>query len=148
MFFQWLLILHNIFRWLVLAALAWALLRAYLGWLGKREWKKADRQAGMFLTMGYDIQFLLGLILTFISPIIATALANLSAAMRVNELRFFAVEHIPVMFIALVVGHITSARSRKAQADDRKHRAAAIGFTIVAILTLVAIPWFRPMIRI
>jgi hypothetical protein len=141
------LMVHNLFRWIVILALLWGLIRAYRGWLGKKAWMKADRRTGMLLTFGYDIQFLLGLILTFLSPIVATAFSNLVAAMQVAELRFFAVEHIPMMFLALVVGHITSVFSRKAQDDSVKHRRAALGFTVVAVITLLAIPWSRPLLR-
>jgi chromate transport protein ChrA len=147
MFFRWMLSLHNLFRWVVVLALLWGLFRAYRGWLGKKAWIEADRRAGMLLTIGYDIQFLLGLILTFLSPIVATAFSNLGAAMQVDELRFFAVEHIPMMFLALVAGHVTSAISRNVQNDNSRHRRAALGFTVIAAITLLAIPWFRPLLR-
>jgi hypothetical protein len=147
MFFRLMLSIHNLFRWAVVLALIWALFQAYRGWLGKKTWTSTDRRAGMFLTIGFDIQFLLGLILSFMSPIIGTAFSNLGAAMKVTELRFFAVEHMPMMFLALVIAHITSAVSRKAPDDVRKHRRTALGYTLVAILTLVAIPWFRPYLR-
>jgi MFS family permease len=139
--------IHNIFRWVVVLALLWGLVRAYMGWLGKKTWTDSDRRAGMLLTIAYDVQFLLGLILAFISPIIASAFSNLSAAMQLIELRFFAVEHMPMMFLALIVGHVTSVLSRKAEDDTRKHRRAALGYTLVAIITVAAIPWFRPLLR-
>lgn len=146
MFFRLILSIHNLFRWAVVLALVWALFQAYRGWLGKKPWTTNDRRAGMFLTIGYDIQFLLGLVLSFLSPIIETAFSNLGAAMKVSDLRFFAVEHIPVMFLALVIAHITSVLSRKAPDDVLKHRRAAIGYSLVAIFTIVAIPWFRPLL--
>jgi hypothetical protein len=145
MVFRWALGIHNIFRWVVVLALLWGLYRAYAGWLGKKPWSVLDRRAGMMLT--YDVQFLLGLILAFISPIIASAFSNLNAAMQVNELRFFAVEHMPMMFLALIFGHVTSALSRKAEDDTLKHRYAALGYTLVAIITIAAMPWFRPLLR-
>ena len=147
MAFRLLLSMHNIFRWLVLLALLYGLYRAYVGWLGKKSWGESDRRAGMFLTISYDIEFLLGLILAFISPIVSSAFANLNAAMQVDELRFFAVEHMPLMFIALVFGHITTVSARKADDDALKHRRTALGFTLVLVLTILAIPWFRPLLR-
>ncbi len=147
MLFRWILTVHNIFRWLVLLALAWSLFRAYAGWLGSKAWLDTDRRAGMLLTIGYDVQFLLGLILATLSPLVASALSNISAAMQVDELRFFAVEHMPMMLLALLIGHVTSVGSRKAADDKAKHRRAALGYTIVGILTVVAMPWFRPLLR-
>jgi hypothetical protein len=147
MVFRLMLIIHNIFRWVVVLALIWGLYRAYFGWLGKKSWADSDRRAGMMLTIAYDVQFLLGLILAFISPIIASAFSNLNAAMQVSELRFFAVEHMPMMFLALIFGHVTSVLSRKAGDDTLKHRYAALGYTLVAIITVAAMPWFRPLLR-
>jgi len=147
MFFRWLLSIHSIFRWFVVLTLLWSLFRGYRGWQGKRAWTNLDRRAGMFLTMAYDVQFLFGLILAIISPIVAAAFSNLGAAMQVAELRFFAVEHMPLMLVALIVGHITSALSRKAPDDTIKHRRAALGYTLLALITIVAIPWFRPLLR-
>lgn len=146
MLFRWILIVHNIFRWAVIFALLWGLFRGYRGWLAKREWTAMDKRAGLLLTTSYDIQFLLGLILTFLSPLVAAAFSNLRAAMQVNELRFITVEHILMMFVALIIGHITSALSRKAPDDARKHRRAALGYTLVAVITIAAIPWFRPLL--
>jgi hypothetical protein len=147
MFFRWILSIHNIFRWLVLLALLWGLYRAYIGWFTKKPWTDTDRRAGLMLTIAYDVQFLLGLILAFISPIVAGAFSNLNAAMQVDELRFIAVEHMPMMLIALIFAHITSVLARKADEDAMKHRRAALGFSLVLIITIVAIPWFRPMLR-
>jgi hypothetical protein len=101
----------------------------------------------MLLTIAYDVQFLLGLILAFISPIVASAFANPGAAMQVDELRFITFEHMPMMFVGLVIGHVTSVLARKAERDSLKHRRAAIGFSLVTLLTLLAIPWFRPLLR-
>lgn len=147
MFFRLLLSIHNLLRWVMVLALIWALYQAYRGWLGKKPWTANDRRAGMILTIGYDVQFLLGLILSFLSPILAIAFSNLGAAMNVPELRFFAAEHVPMMFLALVIAHITSVFSRKAPDDVQKHRRAALGYSLVAIITIVAIPWFRPLLR-
>jgi len=147
MFFRWLLIIHNFFRWAVVFAILWGLFRGYRGWLAKRVWTAMDHRAGMLLTIAYDIQFLLGLILAFVSPLVSSALSNMGAAMQVAELRFITVEHIPMMFVALIIGHITSALSRKAPDDALKHRRAALGYTLVAVITIMAIPWFRPLLR-
>jgi hypothetical protein len=145
--FRLMLSFHNIFRWVVILALAWGLLRAFAGWLGAKPWIDTDRRAGMLLTIAYDMQFLLGLILALISPTMASAFSDLNAAMQVEELRFFAVEHMPLMILALIVGHLTSTFSRKAVEASNKHRRAALGYAIVGVMTIVAMPWFRPWLR-
>ncbi len=72
--FGFILAVHNILRWIVLILLVVALVRAFWGWFGKREWTSTDRKVGMFYSVSLDIQLLLGLILYFVlSPLTTTA---------------------------------------------------------------------------
>jgi hypothetical protein len=145
--YEILLISHNILRWAVLVLGVWAVIRGYLGWLGKRQWSEADRKPGMWFTIALDLQFLLGLILTVISPLVQSAVADLRTTMVVAEFRTILVEHIPLMLLALAAGHITSVLSKRADTDLKKHRRAAIGYTITLLLILASIPWGRPLLR-
>lgn len=137
---------HNLFRWLVLIALVLAVLFAFIGWLGKKEWSKKDKITGLVLTIFMDIQFLVGLILyAFVSPFTKAAFADFGAAMKNADLRFYAVEHILLMLIALVFVHIGKAKSKKAKTSFNKHRAAAIWYGLAFILVLAGIPWDRAL---
>ena len=57
------LLLHNYTRWIVLAALAWALYRAWSRWIRSREWSAQAQQAGLLLTVLATVQFIFGLVL-------------------------------------------------------------------------------------
>ena len=148
MFYTVVLVLHNLVRWVVLLTAAWALVRAWSGWLGKRAWTTTDRRAGMFFGMSLDIQMLLGLILAFISPILQAAYADLGSLAMQDPFRFFLTEHMPLMIVAVVLAHLGTAAVRKAADDTGKHRRAAIWFTLVALAIVLAIPWFRPLLRL
>lgn len=138
---------HNMFRWLVLVTLVLAILFAFIGWFGKKEWAKKDNLTGLLLTIFMDIQFLVGVILyAFISPITKAAFADFGAAMKNADLRFYAVEHILMMIIALVLVHIGRSKSKNANAPWKKHRVAAIFYSLALILILAAIPWERAML--
>ncbi len=94
-----------------------------------------------------DLQFLVGILLyAFYSPLTKAAFANFGAAMQNPDLRFYAVEHISMMVIALALVHIGRAKSKKATSPLKKHRSAAIFYTISLILILAAIPWNRALI--
>jgi ABC-type dipeptide/oligopeptide/nickel transport system permease component len=137
---------HNMFRWLVLFALIFAIIFGLMGWLKKYEWQKRDNLAGLLLTIFMDIQFLIGIVLyAFVSPITKAAFNDFGAAMKNADLRFYAVEHILLMVIALVLVHIGRAKSKKSVAPWKKHRAATIFYGISLILILAAIPWDRAM---
>ena len=133
---------HNLFRWLVLIVLIFAIGFAFSGWFGKRSWKKKDNLAGLLLVIVIDLQFLIGIILyTFVSPVTQIAFNDFGAAMKDGDLRFYAVEHISMMVIALIVIHIGRLKSIRILAPWKKHRAAFLFYGIALILILAAIPW-------
>lgn len=137
---------HNGFRWLVLLALVISVVLAISGWLGKREWKKTDNLFNLILVIFTDLQFLVGLVLyAFVSPITKAAFQNFGAAMKNPDLRFYAVEHILLMVVALVLIHIGRSKSKKASSPEKKHRTAAIFYTLSLVLILAGIPWSRAL---
>lgn len=138
---------HNMFRWLVLIVIVLAVVFAFIGWFNKRDWNKKDNTTGLILTIFMDIQFLVGIILyAFVSPLTKAAFSDFGAAMKNSALRFYAVEHILLMVIALILVHIGRSKSKKVVAPWKKHRVAAIYYGIALVLILVGIPWDRALI--
>ena len=138
---------HNMFRWLVLIVLVLAIGFASIGWIKKQEWKKRDGLVSLLLTIFMDIQFLVGLILyAFVSPLTKSAFADFGAAMKNADLRFYAIEHIFMMVIALVLVHVGKVKSKRITVPWKKHRTAAIFYTIALLLILAAIPWERAFV--
>jgi hypothetical protein len=146
------LTLHSWVRWLVLAAGLTAVLRALTGTTGRRPWTAADDRSGFFFIMLVDLQVLIGLILyVWLSPITHEAFRDIGAAMKSNGLRFWAVEHIFGMVIAMVLAHIGRVRIRKTDASKR-HRIALIFFGLSVLVMMATIPWpgtpyGRPLLR-
>lgn len=139
---------HNILRWVVLLGGLLAVGKAVAGWLGKKEWTPVDSQFGLIFTIGMDTQLLLGLLLYFVlSPITTHAFTDFGAAMADSEVRFFAVEHIAVMLVAVVLAHVGRARTKKMADAVGKHRVAAIFFTLALLAVLAGTPWMRPLFR-
>jgi hypothetical protein len=62
-----------------------------------------------------DVQFLLGLGLYATSPLVRSAWMNLAEAMKAHEQRFFALEHLTSMLLAIALAHaspsVTATRS-------------------------------------
>ena len=117
------LLLHNYVRWLVLAALVWALVQAWWGWLRSREWTVHDQQAGLILTNLVTLQLILGLVL-LVHPVgLARAAWNdVSVAMGVFDLRFFGLEHPLQVFVAIALIHLGYHRSKKGTTPQKKYR--------------------------
>jgi len=138
---------HGYNRWLVLVAVAVALIASYRGWLESRAYGRTEALSARTFRTLLDLQVLLGLALYAVSPVVRAGLGDLGAAMSVKELRFFAVEHITGMVIALAFAHVGSARVRRARTDREKLRQQAIFQTLAAISILVSVPWWRPLLR-
>ncbi len=144
--YPFVLAVHNIIRWVVVIAGILAVGRALIGWLGKKEWNKQDRMLGMIFTSSVDIQLLLGLLLYFVlSPITTGALKDFGAAMGIAGQRYFAIEHVFYMVLALVFAHLGSALPKKVDADPSKFKRAALWFGLALLLILAGIPWGRPL---
>ncbi len=142
------LVFHNIVRWVVLIGGVLAAGKAIMGWQGKKAWTPLDNQFGMIFTISMDVQLLLGLLLYFVlSPITTTAFSDFGAAMADSNVRFFVVEHIFAMVLAVALAHIGRSRAKKAADAVSKHKTAAIFFTLALIVVLAAIPWWRPLFR-
>ena len=142
------LAIHNIVRWIILILGVLAVVRALIGWFGKQAWIPADRKIGSFFATGLDIQMLLGLILYFaFSPYGLKAFQNadFGTVMAQSELRFFAVEHILLMVLAVVFAHLGTILPRKAEKPNQKHRLAAIWLGLALLLILLGMPWARPL---
>ena len=131
----------------MLVAAAVALATSYVGWLRDGAYGRGAALSGRAFLGLVDLQVLLGLILYGLSPIVRMGLDDLGAAMAVKELRFFSVEHITGMVIAIALLHMGAARTRTAPTDAAKLRVAVIWQTLAVIAIAVSIPWWRPLLR-
>jgi hypothetical protein len=136
------LIVHSWWRWVVLALLLAATLRAISGRAGGRAWTSADRRANMLATVSLDVQMLLGLLLyLFLSPFTTEAFNDFGAAMRTPGLRYWAVEHVTLMLGSLIVAHVGNILARRASTDPSRHLRGALFFGFSLLLTIIGTPW-------
>jgi hypothetical protein len=148
------LALHSLLRWVVLVFGVLAVSRAVAGARGRKEWTRGDDNAGRWFVGALDAQMLLGLVLYLrLSPITTTAFQDFGAAMGNSILRFWAVEHIAGMVIALILAHVGRVRVRRAADAARRHRSAVLFFGLALIAILLTIPWpgmpaSRPLFRL
>jgi hypothetical protein len=150
-FYSIVLTLHSWLRWLVLLSAILAVGRAITA--GSRPWAPADDRAGRLFGISLDVQFVLGVLLYFVlSPFTKQAMQDFGAAMRTSGLRYFAVEHVLGMVVAIVLVHIGRSRVRKAATDQKRHRTAALFYGLALLAILASIPWpgmpnGRPLFR-
>ncbi|MFM7677937.1 MAG: hypothetical protein ACKO83_03695, partial [Roseiflexaceae bacterium] len=128
------------------------IVQAFRGWSGGVAWDATKARFASWFVNTTSIQLVLGLVLYgFLSPVTLQAFSDMGGAMKDSVTRFWAVEHMSVMLVAVALAHIGAGRVKKAADDQAKHRAAAIFFTIAIVLILVSIPWAgltaRPLFR-
>ncbi|OQP66086.1 hypothetical protein A3860_15150 [Niastella vici] len=146
--FSILLTLHSLFRWLVLISLLMAVFRAYQGWLGNKPFSKPDNSLRIATVTIAHIQLILGISLYCLSPVIRYFLNYFKKAVHERATRFFGMEHVTMMVIAIVLITIGAVKTKKQAASQQKFKTMAIWFTIALVVILTSIPWpFSPFTR-
>lgn len=147
-----LLILHSGLRWVVLLAALYVIVKCILGLKKNAAFEPQGRTAALIYVSALDLQFLIGIILYAISPIIRAAWSSISsgsvvAVMKNQEMRFFVVEHVITMVVAVALAHVGSVLAKKATTDLAKYRRLLIFSSLSFVVLLLGIPWWRPLLR-
>jgi len=132
--------LHSLLRYAVLLLLVVAIFKGYAGWFGKKEFTKGDEKTGLFLMIFSHVQLLLGFALYFATDMMK-ALPGMAESMKDPVQRFWKVEHIAGMILAIVLITLGRAMAKKATESDVKHRRSAVYYTLAFILITYLIPW-------
>jgi hypothetical protein len=150
--YETILILHSWIRWIALIAIVGATLAAVRGKV-EGTGSLADRW-GLAAVSALDLQMLLGLILYLaVSPNMKEILAHFGEAMKNPQLRFWAVEHITAMFVALILVHVGRVLARKAKTPAAKRTRLLVCFGIATVAVFLGTPWpgtaaGRPLFRL
>lgn len=136
-----LLHMHSVGRWIILLLLIFAILNSLIA--GNRPYIRTDNRLGLILTIVADLMLLLGIYLWFVGQKGYNLIeANgMSAVMKDPTLRFFAIEHLAGMLIAIVLIHIGKAQGKKPIGDKAKHRRTMIFYLVALLIILASIPW-------
>jgi ABC-type dipeptide/oligopeptide/nickel transport system permease component len=145
-FYQILKGLHNIIRWVVVLGGIYAIVTSLQGLFNNGKWTDTNKRAGLIFTNALNLQFVIGLILFFISPYIKGLLASgMSNIMSNSQSRFFVVEHWFTMILALVAAQLGYSLAKRANTDRAKFTRSSIGYVLAALLMAYGIPWGRPL---
>lgn len=144
--YPFLLALHSLTRWFVLICLLFAIFRSYRGWLGHKPFTQIDHVTRVVTASVAHVQLAIGIWLYFISPVVNYFLHNFSQAVHMRQIRFFGMEHVTMMLIAIVLITIGSAKAKRKSTDEAKFKTMAIWFSIALLIILTSIPWsFSPL---
>ena len=145
MIYRILLGIHSWNRWIILVLGLILLVTAWKKWIERSDDATQTKKLSIWFIISVDVQLLLGIVLFFVSPVIATFLQNIGASMGESAIRFWAVEHTTMMLIATVIAHVARVKVKKAADPAASNKLGAIWFSIAYVLILLTIPWpFMP----
>jgi F0F1-type ATP synthase membrane subunit c/vacuolar-type H+-ATPase subunit K len=135
---------HSGFRWLALLLAIVLVIKSLIGLTSKSSYQKLDNTLAVAFVGMMHLQAIIGLILYFfLSPITTNAIKNMKWAMKVADIRFWAVEHGVIMIAAIAFAQIGRSISKKATSNPAKFKKQLIFFGISLACMLVGIPWDR-----
>ena len=124
---------HSLLRFFILIALLLVIVKALIGLINKQPYGKWDNKLGLYLFIFTHMQLLVGLILYFVSPRVQFGATTMSDKFT----RYWTVEHITAMLIAVVLITLARSTSKRIADDAAKHKRMLL-FNATALLLIVA----------
>ncbi len=129
--------LHSANRYILLALLLIVIISSLMKWKGNKMYSKQDDKLNLLTFIFTHIQLLIGLGLYFMSSWVQFNENTMSNAL----LRFFTVEHLIGMLIAIALITIGRIKGKKITESARRHKMTFWYFFIALIIMIASIPW-------
>lgn len=126
---------HSLLRYFVLIMLVVVVVVSLLKWLGRKPYTNLDNKLGLYLFIFTHLQLLVGLVLYFVSDVVQFN----AGTMKNAELRYWAVEHISLNLVAIVLITLARTSSKKMGDDTAKHRRMFVFNVLALILIFVSL---------
>jgi len=128
---------HSGFRYIALLLLVIALVNAFSN-MKSGKYAKKDKMMNLFAMVTLHIQLLIGLVLYFFGYKVGFSdwVGGGTAPHR-----FFAVEHILIMLLAIVFITLGRKKAENHAMDSYKHKLIVRYYGLGLILIFIAIPW-------
>lgn len=128
---------HSGWAYLALFLLFIAVINALAGYTTKREFFPKDRKIALFALIAVHIQFVVGLVLYFVSPLGKAALGEMKDA----SLRLTSLEHPLINLIAIVLITIGWSGHKRAATSGDKFKRLSFMYALGLVLILLRLPW-------
>jgi hypothetical protein len=144
-----LLHLHNLLRWVIIILLVVAIIRHLRGMMNNKPLTAGDKRNALILMISAHIQLLTGIYEWFFGAFGLKLIraAGMGVVMKNAAMRFWAIEHITGMLIAITLITLGRSVSKKPIPDQTKHSRMFWFFFVAFILIIASVPWpFREAI--
>lgn len=133
--------LHSLLRWVVLVLMIIAVVKAIAS--RKNGSFTGTRKIALFAMISLHLQLVIGLSLYFLKD--WHQLIGRPEFMGDTVRRFFSLEHLLLMLIAIVIATIGYSSAKRMKDAAKANKRIMIYYLIALILILISIPWpFRP----
>jgi hypothetical protein len=138
-----LLDLHSWLRWVILILAVIVIYRSGTGMAGRKPFTATDKKVGLFLMIAAHTTLLIGLYLWLTGPYGLANIRNLGFGelMKERVYRYYAVEHIAGMLIAIVLITIGRGAAKKDIPDVTKHKRVFWFVLVALVIILATVPW-------
>ena len=131
-----LLHIHSLLRYILLAMILVSIFKSFSGWLGKKPYLPGDKKVALFTLISAHLQLVVGLTLYFLN-----GWHTMIGDMKNPINRFWAVEHMSMMLIGIILITVGYSSSKRGKDDQAKHKRVAIFFLLALLIIFMAIPW-------
>lgn len=137
-----LLHLHSSLRYFILLFIVLTVLDAIVALsTGRPAYGKTSKLLALLALIFTHVQVVLGLVLYFIGARGFNAMMTVPGFMSEPAIRFFAVEHVVMMIIAVTLITIGYSRAKRQSADRKKYSGLLVFYGIALVIIFVMIPW-------
>ena len=123
---------HSGWRYVVILLLLAAFITALSGFTGKKAFTEGNRKLAVFALISSHIQLVMGLLLYFMND-----WYKMDSSVPSN--RYWKMEHIAMMAIAVILITVGNAKSKKAVDEVAKHKNIFVFFGFALLIITVAI---------
>ena len=132
---------HSGWAYLALLILVIAVVNSLIGMSSKKEFTLKDRKVALFALIAIHIQFLVGIILYFVSPNALQMIKAVGMGGLTTESRLLALEHPLINIIAITLITIGWSKHKKLLTGESKFKTFSIFYGLGLVLILSRIPW-------
>ena len=135
-------ILHSYWAYLVLIVLIYSLVKAFFGYVLKKQYTPKMFQIALLTLIATHIQFLIAVILYFTSNrFLLWSELGMSEVMKTPIHRLYLVEHPFINILAIAIITIGYSKHKKERLSNFKYKTLSITYFIALVLLLSRIPW-------
>ena len=134
--------IHSYWAYITILMVAIALVRVSHLFFLQSPLIPTNRKIPLFALIAVHIQFLLGIILYFTSPIVRQGLKDMSYAMKTPEIRLYIIEHPILMILSVAIITLGFKQIKNKSMEKRKLSwAQPVLYLLAFIFILSRIPW-------